>query len=140
MPKRSDSVLRPNFLVIFLGVALGASACGGDDPADNTPTTGTLTVTTSTVGVEQDQDGYTVQVDAGTPQPIGLAGSLESTGILPGDHSVQLSGLASNCSVAENPKAVTVAAGQDATVSFEVTVRSNHGPAPGDLNDHGTLA
>ncbi len=120
MPKRYI-ILRPHFLVISLGIAVGTSACGGDDPVDNTPTTGTLTITTTTTGVEQDADGYTVQIDATAPQPIGVTGSLESTEITPGDHSVQLSGLAPNCSVAENPKGIAVAAGATVTVAFEVT-------------------
>ncbi len=104
-----------------LGFTAGALACGGEDPVDTTPTTATVTVTTSTTGVEPDPDGYTVQIDAGAPQPIGVTGSVENATLSPGNHSVQLSGLAPNCTAAENPKVLTVAAGETATVAFEVT-------------------
>lgn len=107
--------------LVWFGLAAGALACGGEDPVDTTPTTATVTVTTATTGVEQDPDGYTVQIDAGAPQPIGIAASLENATLSPGNHSVQLSGLAPNCTVAENPRVLTVAAGASATVAFEIT-------------------
>jgi hypothetical protein len=107
--------------LLCLGLTATAVACGGDDPIDNTPTTATVTVTTATTGVEQDPDGYTVQIDAAAPLAIGVAGSVENTTLTPGNHSIQLGGLASNCSVAENPQVLTIAAGASATVAFQIT-------------------
>ena len=138
-------------------MTVAAFACGGEDPADTTPTTATVTVTTTTTGVEQDPDGYTFQIDAGTPQPIGIAASIENSTLSPGNHSIQLSGLAANCTVTENPKVLTVGAGASATVAFEITcapttgtldvATSTTGPSPDpdgytitiDGADQGTL-
>jgi hypothetical protein len=104
-----------------------AMGCGGDDSLDTTPTTAAVTVTTATTGAEQDPDGYTVQIDAAAPEAIGIAASIENTTLSPGNHSVQLSGVAPNCMVAENPQVLTVAAGASATVAFQVTCAATTG-------------
>jgi hypothetical protein len=119
--------------------ALVTAACGGDSLT--VPGTGMLEVTTATTGAEPDPDGYTLQVDAGSVQAIGPSASLGITEVSPGDHTVQLAGMAANCTVSgENPRTVTVAAGQTASVAFEVTcgatsggvqvTTSTSGPAP----------
>ena len=147
----------PRLSIVCLGLAASALACGGEDPVDTTPTTATVTVTTATTGAEQDPDGYTIQIDAGAPQSIGIAASIENATLSPGNHSVQLSGLAPNCTVAENPQVLTVAAGATVTVAFEITcapttgtldvATSTTGPSPDpdgytvtiDGTDHGPL-
>src|SRR5205085_12128033 len=66
------------------------------------PTTGSLTVTTSTSGSDLDPDGYTVTVEGAGSQPIptNSGGSgVTFSGLAAGSHSVALSGVASNCSV-----------------------------------------
>src|SRR5690242_5023391 len=84
-------------------------------------TTGALTVTTATTGSAPDPDGYTVTVDQGTPQAIGSNATLTVTSLAPGNHTVGLSGLAANCTVAgDNPSTVAVTAGATATVTFTV--------------------
>ncbi len=86
------------------------------------PTTGTLQVTTSTGGADLDTDGYTVTVDGGTAQPIGPNATLTLNNISASAHTVQLRGMATNCSVAgTNPARVTVPAGATATVAFVIT-------------------
>jgi hypothetical protein len=86
------------------------------------PTAGTLQVTTSTGGADQDTDGYTVTVDGGTAQPIGPNAAIALNNISPSAHTVQLRGMATNCSVSgANPARVTVPAGASATAAFVIT-------------------
>ena len=95
-------------------------ACNGDDLTQ--PTTGTLMVTTLTGGSGLDSDGYTVQVDNGPLQPIAATGTVQNSLVSSGSYTVQLAGMAPNCAVSgDNPRSVTVTAGQTTTVSFEVT-------------------
>jgi hypothetical protein len=112
-------------MLFILGVT--TINCGGDEPA-NVPTTGTLQVTIATTGAETDPDGYTLQVDEGPAQAIATSGSLQTPDIPPGSHTLKLNGVAANCSVAgENPRTVSVPAGQTATVSFSVTCSATTG-------------
>lgn len=86
------------------------------------PAPGSITVTTSTTGPNQDADGYSVSVDDGAPQPIGATGSLTLTNMPSSAHTVGLAGIASNCVVTgANPRSVTVVPGQAATVAFAIT-------------------
>jgi hypothetical protein len=81
----------------LLALALSALACSGDSLT--TPGTATLQITTLTTGPEPDPDGYTVQVDARAAQAIGTAASIQITDVSTGNHTVQLAGVAPNCSV-----------------------------------------
>jgi hypothetical protein len=86
------------------------------------PSAGTIQVTTSTGGAVPDADGYGVSVDGGSSQPVGANGSLSLPNIAAGPHLVQLSGVASNCTVSgDNPRAVTMPAGGTLTVAFTVS-------------------
>jgi hypothetical protein len=117
----------PPFLLCL--VALALNACGGEGGGFELPaTTGTLEVTTATTGDEMDPDGYTVQVDGEAPQPIGIAGRIQRTLVDPGNHTLRLDGLASNCSVGgDNPRTVAIVAGQTLTSPFEVTCTATSG-------------
>ena len=75
-------------LTLALGV-ISAIGCGGGD-VTVPPTAGTLEITTSTGGSEQDTDGYSVQVDAAPAQAIGAAATLTIADLSPGTHTVQL--------------------------------------------------
>jgi hypothetical protein len=89
---------------------------------------GDLDVAATTTGEDVDPDGYTVMVDGGPSQAIGINGSVTFTGLAEGDHSVALTGLASNCSVSGmNPRTVTVVFGGTATTAFAVTCSSRAG-------------
>src|SRR5436309_1628845 len=77
--------------------------------------TGDLRVTNTTTGSNLDPDGYTVTVDKTTSQPMATNGSTTFTALAAGDHSVALSGVAANCSVAgANPQTVAELAGNGA--------------------------
>src|SRR5207245_4187733 len=84
------------------------------------PTTGDLTVTTNTSGSDLDPDGYTVTVDQAASQPIATtSGSATFPGLPAGNHSVLLSGVASNCTVTgANPRTVNVVAGSGGGPAF----------------------
>lgn len=86
------------------------------------PLTGNLTVTASTTGGTVDPDGYTVTVDGGTGQVVDTNGSVAFSDVASGDHSVELSGIAPNCSVTgANPVTVTVPPTGGASHTFDIT-------------------
>jgi hypothetical protein len=111
---------------LFL-LALGG--CGGDGSGIQLPpTTGTLLVTTTTAGDEPDPDGYMVRLDGGEGQPIGVAATLERSELEPrDDHTLLLEGLVPNCSVEENPRTVSITAGQTTTSTFAVVCTATSG-------------
>src|SRR4051812_4071916 len=112
----------PNLLVVVLGLA--ALGCGGGDVTPP-PTSGTLEVTTSTSGTEQDPDGYSLRMDGGPVQSIGVAATLTTSEMTPGSHTVQLGEVAANCNASgDNPRTVSVAAGEKATLAFAVICNS----------------
>jgi len=93
--------------------------------------TGSLTVTASTTGSSLDPDGYTVTIDGSFSQQIATNGSVTFTGPS-GDHSLLLSGVASNCTVAgANPRTVTVPSGGTATTTFTVSCAPTGGGGGG---------
>jgi hypothetical protein len=132
--------------VVLSGVAGNCSVSGGTSHAVNVPAggtgstsfavscvavggDGTLTVTTSTTGSNLDPDGYTVSVDGSASQPIPTNGSVSFTGPA-GDHQVELSGVAANCTVSgANPRPVTVPAGGTTSTRFEVSCAGAPPPA-----------
>lgn len=108
----------PGFLVV--GLSLGFAACGGES-LTIPPSTGTLQITTTTVGSDLDPDGYTLQVDALQPQTIGTTATVSVEELTPGTHNVVLTGLAGNCVAGDNPRSVSIAVGQTTTAAFDVT-------------------
>ena len=95
-------------------------SCGGDDSNITAPSTGTLTVTTTTTG--EAASGYTVTLDGGSPQAIGANASVSFTEVVPGPHSVALTGLPAGCTVTgDNPRTVAIEAGATTTETFAVT-------------------
>ena len=112
---------------------LTAGTSGTFDVTAAPPTTGDLTVTTSTTGASPDPDGYTFAVDGGTPQPIGVSQTITVSTLPAGSHTVVLSGIASNCTVSNGTsRPVTVPAGASVTASFSVTCPTPV-PTTGDL-------
>jgi len=86
------------------------------------PSTGDLTVTTSTTGSNVDPDGYTVTLDGSTSRAIGTNGSVTFTGLPAGNHTGALSGVAGNCSInGGTSRTVNVPAGGTASTSFAVS-------------------
>jgi hypothetical protein len=113
----------------FLAAA-GSLACKGSSL--EAPTTGLLEVTTSTTGPEPDSDGYTVQVDGGTPQAIAPSGVFSSPDLASGKHTLQLGGVATNCAIAgERIRTFEVRAGETTSVVFEIACAGSTAPATG---------
>jgi Tol biopolymer transport system component len=123
--------------VLLTGIAPNCSVTG-DNPAtvtvppqgnvdhtfDVTCSTlvGSVEVTTATTGSSVDPDGYSVIVGALAPVAIGV-NATETVGSVPiGMRSVELTGVASNCTVAgQNPRMVNVTEGGTAMTTFDVT-------------------
>jgi Tol biopolymer transport system component len=113
-------------VLLAAGAALTALSCGGDDVT--APTTGSLTINATTSGPEPDADGYAVSIDDGTETAIPASGTLQRDNVEPGNHSIQLTGMAANCTVAgENPSTINVPAGETVTVTFELTCSATTG-------------
>src|SRR5689334_14743178 len=94
------------------------------------PTTGNLTVSTSTTGSNIDPDGYTVTVDGGASQAIGANGSATFSGLPAGSHTVVLSGVAANCTVSGgSSRTVNVPSGGTASASFSITCAATPPPS-----------
>jgi hypothetical protein len=104
--------------LILLALCEGCGATSAPPP----PTTGDLTVSAATTGSNLDPDGYTVTVGGGSSQGIGITGSVTFTGLAAGNHSVQLTGIAGNCTVSgPNPQTVSVPGGGTARASWAVS-------------------
>jgi hypothetical protein len=73
---------------------------------------GVVEVQSATTGIDLDPDGYRVQLDSGTPQPLGVSGIIRFSAVSGGAHTVTLSGVAGNCTVAaNNPRTLQVTVG-----------------------------
>lgn len=77
--------------VVFGSAALIGLGCSGGDLTPP-PTSGSVTITTSTTGQESDADGYAVAIDGGTETAIPASGTLQRDNVEPGDHSIRLDG------------------------------------------------
>jgi Tol biopolymer transport system component len=112
--------MRKRDLGLYLAAATSLTllACEGDPLSSPT---GTLEVTTQTTGAEPNPDGYTVQFDSEQPRAIGSSATLESTSIIPGDHTILLAGLADNCTPdGANPRTISIAAGETTAIVFRI--------------------
>src|SRR5437773_413844 len=122
------------WLAAAVAILLGATACNDSESPEPDaallplPDLGTLAVTVGSSGSDIDPDGYTVTVDGSSSQSVGANGLVTFTGLSAGDHSVALSGLASNCSVSGgNSRTVTVPAGGTASTTFAVSCAATTG-------------
>jgi hypothetical protein len=112
--------------VLTVAPVLCLAGCGGGEDSAAPPATGTLEITTSTSGAELDPDGYIFQIDGGPNNPIGSSATVRSDHPT-GPHSIQLAGVAANCTVADNPRSVTVVGGDTTAASFAITCVSTTG-------------
>src|SRR5205809_618096 len=126
------------WLAAAVAILLGATACNdSESPQPDAallplPDLGTLAVTVGTSGSDIDPDGYTVTVDGSVSQSVGANGLVTFTGLAAGDHTVGLSGVASNCTVSgDNPRTVSLIIGVVGTTSFSVGCAAI--PKTGDL-------
>jgi WD40 repeat protein len=106
-----------------MATILIVSACGDDDDGmTGPPPTGSVEVTTATTGSSLDADGYAVSVASGAAQAVGVNATITVAGVATGSRSVELSGVAPNCTVAgDNPRNVTVTDGGTVSTTFDVT-------------------
>ncbi|HVQ47801.1 MAG TPA: hypothetical protein VMS62_13315 [Gemmatimonadales bacterium] len=126
---------------IALALGLGLYGCGDDGGGIAPPSTGNLTITTTTTGQPVSGGGYNYALDGGTAVPIGLNATATLTDIETGSHTVTLNGLPEGCTVeGANVTAVTITGGETTTVAFAVTcvppvgsiqvTTASTGPAP----------
>ena len=93
--------------------------------------TGAVVVTVKTTGSLPDPDGYLVSADGGAGLVLGPEGRTAFGGLTVGPHTITLSELAPNCTVAgDNPITVEVTAGGRIAVDFSVSC-TGPAPAPG---------
>lgn len=111
---------------LVVALAVGLAACGGDDSSsptapdqDEGPTTGAISVSTSTTGPTPDPDGYAVAPDGESAVDIGTDSTVVFTGLSEDSYSISLSKVATNCQQNGSASA-TVTAGD--TVSTTVNV------------------
>jgi dipeptidyl aminopeptidase/acylaminoacyl peptidase len=84
--------------------------------------TGSLAVTVVTDGDTLDPDGYTVTVDGTDAKTIGIVDAATFSGLPQGDHSLELSDIAKNCTLTgPNPRSVSITASQTTQEVFQVT-------------------
>ena len=121
-----------------LPVALVGSSTTATFSVTCAATTGSLKVTTGTTGSDLDPDGYTVVVDGSQSKAIGINNSVTFSGLSPGNHSVQLNGLAQNCSVSSNPRTVSITAGNTTTTTFSVSCAPTTGSLAVTTNTTGS--
>ena len=83
---------------------------------------GSVSVTTTTGGTDPD-DGFAVSIDAGAGTAIGANETITIPDLAVAGHSVELTGVATNCTVAgDNPRNVIVTFGSfSAATTFDVT-------------------
>jgi hypothetical protein len=92
---------------------------------------GSISVAAATSGSSLDPDGYSVCVDGASSKTLATNGSVSFPNIDPGSHTVTLTGLAANCTAANNPQTIDVAIGGATSVSFAVTCTAL--PTPGGV-------
>jgi Tol biopolymer transport system component len=102
-------------------VTLLGLGCGGGD-VQAPPTTGTLTITTVTTGTTPDPDGYTLKIDSDPVEVVTANATLQRTEINAGNHTVEIGGIAANCTLSgDRLRTVAVRAGETTPVGFGVT-------------------
>jgi len=114
----------PDLAAPLLGLAatlaLGCGDSSGPNPGRDAGT-GTIRVTTLTLGSGVDPDGYSVDVTGLPRQALPASGTVDIAGVPAGDRAVGLGGVAGNCLVdGFNPRRVNLAAGGTLEVVFTV--------------------
>ena len=113
---------RRNIRIASLLFGSVLSACGGDSTSP--PTTGTIAFSVVTTGVDIDGDGFLLTLDGGSPLAIPANGNLSISALLPGNHTLAISGLAFNCDVNTAPTSADVTVGQTTHVNVQASCTS----------------
>ena len=118
---------RPTWPCAVLALLL---ACSGSDPTGSDtgdptgPGTGSIEVTSVTTGESPDPDGYLLTLD-GHSSAIPTNATTVFRDLAPGDHGLELGGIASNCTLdGAATLTVPVAAGAAARVQLDITCLS----------------
>lgn len=91
-----------------------------------TDATGSIRVTVATTGASPDADGYAVSLNGGAGPSLPTSGEVVIADLAPGQHSLALTGVASNCDVeGDNPRVADVTAGATADATFAVVCQIN---------------
>ena len=94
-------------------------SCGGEDII--APETGDLVVRTVTDAPPSDLQGYSVSVDGGEAQSIGVNATITLVKLPAGSHAIQLAGVPDGCILAgDNPRSASVPSGGRTEVDFDV--------------------
>jgi hypothetical protein len=81
--------------------------------------TGVLAVSAATTGIDLD-DAFLMQVAGQPPQSLPANGTVVLAGLTPGNASVSLTDVSTNCAVVgQNPRTVTIAAGDTVQAAFQ---------------------
>src|SRR5438876_260963 len=126
---RARRTLLQYVVPIVLGWALGCDNPASPKPSAGLlpPLTGDITDSAPPTGSSLDPNGYTATLDLLQSQSVPTNGSTTFSGVLLGVHAVQLSGVASNCSLnSSNPQTVTLT-GSSASASFSVNCTATTG-------------
>jgi len=108
---------------LWLAAAILTLGCGDSNPAAPPIRDIEVTVTTESASSDLDPDGYTLSFDNQSGQNVSVNAIVRFSAVPNGRHSVQLGGVAPNCSVdGPNPYAVDVVAGEPQTVMIVFTV------------------
>jgi TolB protein len=104
-------------LTLLVWTAAGCADAGLDPGVE----TGALRVSASTSGSLADPDGYALSVDEGAPVPIGSGETITIGDLVPGNHTLALSGVDEHCTLnGPNPLSVTLSEGDTLTVLLSV--------------------
>ena len=94
-------------------------ACNGDNTSGNA--SGSLHVRVTPSSSPLYPDGFAARIDNGSSRPIPAGGELQLEGMLPGEHTVELTDVDLPCTIeTENPVTVTVPSDDVVTASFTV--------------------
>ena len=130
-------VTTDHYATAFLGLtAVLTLGCGDSTvPVAPPPLTGAIEVTvlTESASVDVDPDGYTLSVDGGSSQSVGVNSTVTIGALATGSHLLRLDGLAANCSASGgNPRSIDVIAERASPVSFSVTCVTTTGKGDWD--------
>ncbi|MDP2470457.1 MAG: hypothetical protein Q8W45_04370 [Candidatus Palauibacterales bacterium] len=117
----------------FLFAATTLVAGGCSDDASTGPQVGTLEVNLIMDGTDRDTNGGTLIFDGEVVGPLVANVRTTIDSVEPGIYVISVTGIESNCSlVGDNPRNVTVRAGQVSTEEFRYLCESTGGKDPGD--------
>jgi hypothetical protein len=103
---------------MVMAIAMALGAC---DNATESAGNGTLKVMAATSGALPDADGYVVTLADRPGAELGANAEWSAGELAPGSYTLQLTGIAANCTVeGDNPRSIVVETGRLAAITFAV--------------------